>query len=195
MMAQARTFSPSAPDPFCEDLMALRPALRGMAMRYTHNASLAEDLVHDTVLRALRFRASFVPGSHLRAWVATIMAHTFINGYRRRRREREILEGASREDVAGYLRSDAARAAAAGPEADLTHNMLSDTVLQALARVPEEFRQVVMLCDVLELSYKEAARALSCPLGTIMSRLHRARRLLKVELGPEARIQGITKAA
>jgi len=194
-MTQAYGNPSTTPDPFCQELMALRPTLRGMAMRYTHNASLADDLVHDTVVRALRFRESFVPGSRLGAWVATIMAHTFINGYRRQRREREILEGASQEDVAGYLRSDAARAAAAGPEAHLTRNVLSDTVQQALSRVPEDYQQVVMLCDVLELSYKDAAQVLNCPLGTIMSRLHRARRLLKAQLSQEARIQGIIKAA
>lgn len=185
----------SASDAFAQELMALRPVMRAMALRYTHNRSLAEDLTHDTLVRALRFRDSFVVGSHLRAWVATIMANTFINGYRRQRRERQILEGASREDVATYLRSDAARKAAMGPEMDLAQNMLSDTVLRALAAMPEDYRQVVVLCDLLDQSYRDAADILSCPLGTIMSRLHRGRRLLRTELSQEALAQGITRAA
>lgn len=194
MVAQASAQISSVVDTFAQDLAALQPTMRLMAMGYTHNRSRAEDLMHDTLVRALRFRSSFMPGSHLRAWVATIMANTFINSYRRQRREREILDGASREDVAFYLRSDAARNDAMGPEMDLTHTMLSDTVVRALAGMPEEFRQVVVLCDLMDQSYRDAARILACPLGTIMSRLHRARRLLKVELGQEAREQGIIRA-
>lgn len=183
------------PDAFARDLLALQPTMMLMAQRYTHNRVRAEDLVHDTVVRALRFAHTFVPGSNLRAWVATIMANTFINGYRRLRRERQILEGASREDVATYLRSDAARKAASGPERILSHTLLSDTVHKALAAMPQEYRDVVVLCDLMDQTYRDAASVLGCPLGTIMSRLHRGRRLLKTELGAEALAQGIIRAA
>lgn len=187
--------TPAGADAFAQELSLLQPTMLLMARRYTHNTARAEDLVHDTVVRALRFAHTFVTGSNLRAWVATIMANTFINGYRRGRRERQILEGVSREDVASYLRSDAARQAASGPERILAHTLLSDTVLKALSAMPDEYRNVVVLCDLMDQSYRDAAAALNCPLGTIMSRLHRGRRLLKTELGAEALAQGIIRAA
>jgi RNA polymerase sigma-70 factor (ECF subfamily) len=195
MMALANTTPEMSTDAFAQELLALAPAMRIMALRYTHDRSLAEDLVHDTVVRALRFQSRYLPGTHLRAWVSTIMAHTFINGYRRKRREQEILGGVTQEDVARNLRSDAARIDAAGPEAAIHLNTLSDTMQMALTSISDEYRQVVVLCDLFELSYKDAATMLGCPLGTVMSRLHRARRLLQVQLQGEARDHGVAQAA
>lgn len=195
MMTQIRTIRTAETDDFAAALTALRPVLRITALRYTRDSALAEDLVQDTMVRALRFQSRFIQGSQLRAWVSTIMANAFINGYRRQRREREILSGPGLEDVARNLRSDAARIDAAGPEADISSNTLSDTMLLALSSIPDEFRKVVMLCDLFELSYKDAATMLGCPQGTIMSRLHRARRLLREQLQDEARDLGMAQAA
>lgn len=171
--------------PFADVLTAHLPILRIMALRYTRNGALADDLVHDTAVRALRFQSSFVANTNFRAWIGTVMANTFINLYRRAKREREILEGATRGDVIAQLRSQSAIDAATQPEQHIARNLLSDTVLQALAQVPEDFRAAVLLCDVQGLSYRDAAAALNCPMGTIMSRLHRGRRLLKTQLAPK----------
>lgn len=184
----------AAPADFVAALTAHLPAMRAAAMRFTRDSSLAADLAHDTAERALRQHARFLPGSNFRAWIQTVMAHTFINRYRRQRRERTLLEGARRLDVLAQLRSEAASEAAAQPERHILQNMLSDTVVQALAAMPEAYRRVVLLCDVEGLSYRDASGALGCPMGTIMSRLHRGRRLLKQQLGTEARALGIGQA-
>src|SRR5512140_3460759 len=90
--------------------------LFGVALRYTRDRALAEDLVQDTVVRALRFRDRFEPGTNFKAWVYTILTHTFIHRYRRQKREREILEGTTRDDVDRQLHSDQSREQAMRPE-------------------------------------------------------------------------------
>lgn len=153
-----------------------------VALRYTRDRSLAEDLVHDTVVRALRFKDRFEPGTNFKAWIYTILTHTFIHRYRRQKREREILEGATQHDVAAQLRSETSRERAASPEGAYIEHMLSDDVVKALDALPEDFRTVVVLCDIEGLSYKDIAEAVGCPVGTVMSRLYRGRRLLEHKL-------------
>ena len=166
-----------------------------VALRYTRDRSKAEDLVHDTVVRALRFRDKFEPGTNFRAWSYTILTHTFIHHYRRHRREMELVEGRAREDVERELSSDEARARAARPEDTYLDRMLSDEVLKALDGLPEEFRTVIVLCDLEGLSYKEIADVVGCPVGTVMSRLYRGRRLLEGELLGVAVERGIVRPA
>lgn len=167
--------------------------LYGAALRYTRDAAQAEDLVQDTVVRALRFRDKFEPGTNFRAWIFTILTHTFIHRYRRAKKEREVLEGATRLDVERQLRSESTRELANRPEHAYLKNMLSDDVLAALDALPEDFRMVVVLCDIEGLSYKDTAEAVSAPVGTVMSRLYRGRRLLEGKLAALAMEQGILK--
>jgi RNA polymerase sigma-70 factor, ECF subfamily len=164
-----------------------------VAMRYTRDKSLAEDLVHDTVVRALRFRDKFEPGTNFKAWSYTILTHTFIHKYRRQKREHEFLEGHTREDVEHQLSSQETRDAARNPEAVYLERMLSDEVIAALDALPEEFRTVITLCDLEGLSYKEIADAIGSPVGTVMSRLYRGRRLLEGRLYKLAVERGIVK--
>jgi RNA polymerase sigma-70 factor (ECF subfamily) len=164
-----------------------------VAMRYTRDRSLAEDLVHDTVVRALRFRDKFEPGTNFKAWSYTILTHTFIHKYRRQKREREVLDGHTREDVERQLSSQEARDAAFKPEDVYLERMLSDEVIAALDALPEEFRAVITLCDLEGLSYKEIADAIGSPVGTVMSRLYRGRRLLESKLYRVAVERGIVK--
>src|SRR5687767_5511020 len=103
-----------------------------VALRYTREPAAAEDLVHDTAVRALRFRDRFGMGTNFKAWIYTVLTHTFIHRYRRAKREREVLEGAGREDVARQLRSERARSAAAHPENSYLEQLLSDDVIAAL---------------------------------------------------------------
>lgn len=180
-------------DEFETLLEAQLDGLYNVALRYTRNSALAEDLVHDTAVRALRFRDRFEKGSNFKAWVYTILTNTFINRYRRQKREREIIEGSTREDVVQQLGSDTSRHTASQPESTFMERMLSDDVVAALDDLPEEFRQVVVLCDVEGLSYKEIASAAQCPVGTVMSRLSRARRLLKRKLTAVAKERGIIR--
>jgi len=167
--------------------------LYGAALRYTRDQSRAEDLVQDTVMRALRFRDQFEPGTNFRAWIFTILTHTFIHGYRRQKREREILEGVTRDDVAKELSSETNQRHAEAPEQAYLEQLFSDDVLAALDSLPEEFRTVVVLCDIEGLSYKDISEAISSPVGTVMSRLYRGRRILETKLLALAVEQGIVR--
>lgn len=167
--------------------------LYGAALRYTRDQSRAEDLVQDTVMRALRFRDQFEPGTNFRAWIFTILTHTFIHGYRRQKREHEILEGVSRHDVANEFSSEISQQHAQAPEQAYMEQLFSDDVLAALDALPEEFRTVVVLCDIEGLSYKDISEAIDCPVGTVMSRLYRGRRILESKLLTLAIEQGIVR--
>lgn len=164
-----------------------------VALSLTRNPTQAEDLVHDTAVRALRFRDRFEMGTNFKAWIYTVLHHTFIHRYRRQKRERELLDGATRHDVERQLRSETARSAAADPENAYLEDMLSDDVVRALEELPEEFRSVVTLCDLEGLSYKEIADVIGRPVGTVMSRLYRGRRLLEKSLRGLAVERGIVK--
>lgn len=155
--------------------------LLGTAVRLTGSRAEAEDLVQDSVLRAWQYRAQFESGSNARAWMHRIMMNTFINGYRRKRRERDILA------LAGVEIDDEL------PAND--HVALGDEVETALAALPDEFRSVVVRIDLNEQSYREVADALGCPIGTVMSRLHRARRVLKNKLRTYAEGEGYVHIA
>ena len=154
----------------------------GVALRYTRDPQMAQDLVQDTIVRALRFQDRFEMGTNFKAWIYTILTRTFIHKYRRSKREREILDGASRGDVTARFHSEKSRVASNAPEATYLHNVLSDDVLHALDDLPEDFRTVVVLCDIEGLSYKDIAEVIDCPVGTVMSRLYRGRRLLEKKL-------------
>lgn len=148
-------------------LSAHRASLAAHALKLTRNSIDAEDLVQDTTLRALLFASSFEAGSNVRAWLHRILHSVFVTRCRRRFRERRGLTALSVDPCAWVLGEPAP------PIMDL-----SPRVECALRGLPASFQEVVRLVDVLDVSYKDAARALSIPLGTVMSRLHRGRRLL-----------------
>lgn len=165
-------------------------ALHAVALRLTRNGRDAEDLVQDTVLRAYRFFHRFEAGTNCKAWLFKILHNAFINKYRRRVREREVTGAIEAEGLAPAISSDALDAAR-DPERAILDGVLSDDVRRALDALPEDFRLAVILCDLEDLSYKEIAEVMDCPVGTVMSRLHRARRLLQAELRDYAAAQGI----
>lgn len=148
------------------------PAMLKHAARLTQSQEAARDLVQDSALRALAFAWSFEPGSNLRAWLHQILESVFLTQCRRRSRERRAFDALAHDPCAW-------------PERELApvHSGFTRCVSRALAELPPNFRDVVRLVDVEELSYRDAADALSVPLGTVMSRLHRGRRLLKTALG------------
>jgi RNA polymerase sigma-70 factor (ECF subfamily) len=171
-------------------------ALYGTAMRLTRNPRDAEDLVQDALLRAYRFWGRFEPGTNCKAWLLKILTNTFINRYHKARRDQELArEVAEDDDVAESIVSQEAQTRSRDPEGALAARMLSDDVIRALESLPAEFRIAVILCDLEELSYKEIAEAMECPVGTVMSRLFRGRRLLQKTLHDYAVEQGIVKAA
>jgi RNA polymerase sigma-70 factor (ECF subfamily) len=165
--AQKPTLAPLSGDDFHRALAALRPEIFGRALRMARSTEVAEDLAQDTIERAIRFSDSFQLGTNLRAWVFQILFSVFITRCRRARRERVAL---------GVLSSDPC--AWTNPDERASMEQLSPPVARALRDVPKPFREAIVLVDLEEMSYKAAARQLRVPIGTVMSRLHRGRKLL-----------------
>src|SRR5215471_15735413 len=168
-------------------------ALHGTALRLTRNPRDAEDLVQDTVLRAYRYFDKFEPGTNAKAWLFRILTNTFINNYHARKRDLELALAVAEEAETNDIVRQEAQLSARDPEGAVASRLLSDDVVRALESLPAEFRLVVLLCDVEEFSYKEIADIMDCPVGTVMSRLFRARRLLQRALHDYAVEQGIIK--
>ncbi len=158
------------------------PALYSAAVRLTRNERDAEDLVQDAVLRAYRFFDKFERGTNFRAWLFKILTNTFINRYRRTVKERALVEGPEQGSVQEQFVSRDAADHAADPERHFFDRLVSDDVVKAIDELPIDFRMVVILADLQEFSYKEIADILDIPVGTVMSRLFRGRRLLEKAL-------------
>jgi RNA polymerase sigma-70 factor (ECF subfamily) len=168
--------------------------LYGVAMRICRDPDTAKDLVQETLLRAMCAWASFEQGSNLRAWLFRILTNAFINGYRKRRRHQRF----------ATERPGDALAALYGRDQDCTDDLeqtlygdeLSDEVQGALSRLGTDYRDVVERADLKGQKYKDIADDLEVPIGTVMSRLFRARRVLETELAQyAARDYGIKRAA
>jgi len=166
-------------------------ALLGVASRLTRNPADAQDLVQDTLLKAMRARDQFEAGTNMRAWLLRILTNTFINRYRRGGLERSVLDGPDADPLADGWISASTMESMRDPESQALRPMLEQEIKRILDELPEEFRLAVVLSDVEELSYKEIADIMGCPIGTVMSRLHRGRRLLKGRLYEHARALGI----
>lgn len=178
-------------DEFETEALAHLDSLYAVAMRLTRNGSDSEDLVQDTFVKAMRARARFVPGTNIRAWLLRIMTNTFINRYRRGGLERSVFESPDSDPLSDGWVGASTLKAMRDPESQALRPMLEREIQNALDGLPDEFRLAVMLADVEELSYQEAADAMGCPIGTVMSRLHRGRRLLKAKLYDVAREMGL----
>jgi RNA polymerase sigma-70 factor, ECF subfamily len=169
--------------PFEEEALTHAEQLYRIALRLTGSPQSAEDLVQDTYLRAFRAWQSYKPGTNLAAWLATIMRNANLDELRRQSR-RPVQEPLD-DDGDYYLYN---RLAEAGPQPqdEVLARLGSRAILSALTDVPENFREVVVLVDVGDFSYAEAAGILEIPIGTVMSRLYRGRRLLKRALADRA---------
>ena len=154
-------------------------ALYANALRLSHARHDAEDLVQETVLRAFRFFDKFERGTNMKAWLFKILTNTFINKYRRRVKERTVVEGAAREAGNERFVTREPTESSADPEQYFFDKLLSDDVIRSIDQLPIDFRLVVILADLQEFSYKEIAEILDIPIGTVMSRIHRGRRQLQ----------------
>lgn len=180
-----------SPREFEAEAVAQLSALLGVASRLTRNTADAQDLVQDTLLKAMRARDQFESGTNMRAWLLRILTNTFINRYRRGGLERSVLDGPDADPLADGWISSSTMESMRDPESQALRPMLEQEIKRILDELPEEFRLAVVLSDVEELSYKEIAEIMGCPIGTVMSRLHRGRRLLKGRLYEHARALGI----
>lgn len=178
---------------FEKEAMPHLHSLYGAAMRLCRQAGDAEDLVQETYLKAFKAFDQFEPGTNCKAWLFRILTNTFINKYRRKVKEREILEGNERQAAQHFLVHPPSKRPALDPENAFVDRFLSDEVLKALEKVPVDFRTVVILSDIHGFSYKDIAEMVDIPVGTVMSRLFRGRRILQEELFDFAVKQGILK--
>lgn len=166
-------------------------SLYAVALRMTRRPADAEDLVQDTLFKAMRAQHQFQVGTNLKAWLVRILTNTFINKYKRGVLEKSVLGNEQLDPVSDGWTSSAALSALRDPESHMLRPMVANEISDALDELPEDFRMAVLLVDVQELSYKEASLALGCPIGTVMSRLHRGRRMLKSRLVHQAQSLGL----
>jgi RNA polymerase sigma-70 factor (ECF subfamily) len=190
-MSIFRKNRPEPLDTFELDVLSHLDTLYSVACRLTKNPLEAEDLVQDALLKAIRARDQYQPGTNLKAWLFKILTNTFINKFRRGGLERVVLEGPDADPLVDGWVSAASMRALRDPETQALRPIVEREIRQALDELPEEFRLAVVLSDVEELSYKEIADVMDCPVGTVMSRLHRGRRLLQKKLYDHAVLLGI----
>ena len=156
--------------------------LYAVALRLTRNPADAQDLTQNTVVKALRFHDKFKKGTYIKAWLLTILRNTFINDYRRKARRPTFVELSGAEPSQDT-----------SPDPDINYEppersgselleLLDDKVKHAVETLPQDFRQAVIMADLEDRSYKGIAEAMDCPLGTVMSRLYRGRKLLRESL-------------
>jgi RNA polymerase sigma-70 factor (ECF subfamily) len=179
------------PQEFEERALEHLDALYAASLRLTRDPSEAEDLVQDTLVRAYRFQHRFEPGTNLKAWLLRILTNTFINHYRRSARERRVLDHQEGAPIGDGVMSRAAMRGLTDSVSVAQEGLLRDEILRALDELPEDYRVMIVLADIEELAYKEIAEALGCPIGTVMSRLHRARKLMQKRLIDQAVQMGI----
>jgi RNA polymerase sigma-70 factor (ECF subfamily) len=161
------------------------------AFYLTKNEQEAEDLAQDTYVRAFRFFWKFEPGTNCRAWLLSIQRHLFINRYQKRKKQPELIDWAKIDREYESLVLDEEHTDKYNPERLLCVDAMAPEVEKALKTLPEEFRIAVILIDIQELTYEEAAKIIGCPLGTVRSRLSRGRRMLQVALRDYAREKGL----
>jgi RNA polymerase sigma-70 factor (ECF subfamily) len=174
---------------FEKDALVFTSQLYSAALRYTKNAHDAQDLVQDTYAKAFTSFHQFEPGTNLKAWLYRILTTTFINNYRKDQR-RPLISGSELEDWQIADASSHTSNLGKSAEDEVLENIADKDVKDALAAMPEEFRMAVYLSDVEGFSYKEIAEIMEVPTGTVMSRLHRGRKLLKESLSTYAKERG-----
>jgi RNA polymerase sigma-70 factor (ECF subfamily) len=162
--------------------------LHAVAWRLTRNSTEAEDLVQDTIVKALRFHSRFEEGTHIKAWLLTILRNTFINGYRQKTRRPQQVELTGAETATdNYSPDPMVRSSWDKTGTHDAMELLGEEVRSAVDSLPSEFRSTVVMADLEGSSYKEIAAVLGCPMGTVMSRIHRGRRMLRAQLTEYAR--------
>jgi RNA polymerase sigma-70 factor (ECF subfamily) len=179
---------------FEEIAMPHADALFGAAMRMTRDRNQAEDLVQETLLRAFRFWHKFQRGTNIKAWLFRIQTNIFINRYRKKQNESKVMDDRQVDDMLDRMAVEEVQHIPTNVREDFLKQVLGDEVVEALDKLPFDFRMTVLLADMHDFSYKEIAEVLECPVGTVMSRLHRARKMLQAQLFQYAVDRGVVHA-
>ncbi|OFN78247.1 MULTISPECIES: sigma-70 family RNA polymerase sigma factor [Corynebacterium] len=176
---------------FEEQALPLLDQLYGGAMRLTRNPQDAEDLIQETYLKAFSNFDSFKQGTNLKAWLYRIMTNAYINSYRKAKRRPVESSADELSDFQLYTTSGHDSTGLESAEVEALKQMPDSEISEAMNDLPEDYRMVVYYSDVVGLAYKEIAEVMGTPLGTVMSRLHRGRKLLRAALKDVAREKGI----
>ncbi len=165
---------------FNSELMPQINSLYTFAYHLTYNDADADDLVQETYMKAFRFIDKYIPGTNAKAWLFKILKNAFINQYRKKSK---LPQNVDYEDIAAYHDSEE------GSYSDfydlreeIFEGMMGDEVTIAINSLPIDFRTVILLCDIEDFTYEEIAKIIDVPIGTVRSRLHRARNMLKEKL-------------
>lgn len=164
-------------------------SLYNFALKLTGNTGDAEDLVQETYLRAYKFFHKYKKDTYIKAWLFSILKNTFINIYRKKKKEPEKVDFHSVEQFIDQL-TDNNNKPFKQIQDEISKNVFDDEVKVAMDSLSEEFRAIILLSDVEGFSYQEIADILKCPMGTVMSRLHRGRKILYKNLIEYAKKMG-----
>lgn len=176
---------------FDKEFMPYADALYNFAYKLTFSQADAKDLVQDAYLKAFRFIEAFERGTNAKAWLFRILKNTFINKYRKQSKEPTKVDY---QEVETYYNSKSANANITSDlRSDSVKNMMGDEITNAINSLPLEFRTVIILCDLEGFTYEEMATILDIPIGTVRSRLHRTRTMLKEKLYEYAKKSGYIK--
>jgi len=176
---------------FNNEIVPHMNALKSFALKMTNDLDESEDLVQDTLLKAFRFFDKFEKGTNAKAWLFQIMKNSFINNYRKHASEPEKVDY---EDVQNFYENiKADQVKSSHFQGDAFSDVLDDELAKALSVLPDDFRTIVFLSDIEGYTYEEIADFLDCPIGTVRSRLHRARKMLYAILYKYADKRGYVK--
>ncbi len=170
-----------------------RSYLYKVASYLTKKRARAEDLVQETYLRAFRFFDKFEPGTNCKAWLLSILRHLFVNRYRHRKNQPEMVDCKCLDELFESTVEQEEMMERRDPENLLLWNLMHEEVEDALNELPADYRRAVNLVDIDELSYQEAAEVMKCPIGTLRSRVSRGRRMLETALKDYAKKQGLIR--
>jgi RNA polymerase sigma-70 factor (ECF subfamily) len=167
-------------------------SLKNYALKMTNDFDESEDLLQNTLLKAFRFFGNFEKGSNAKAWLFTIMTNSFINNYRKNIKQPFKVDYEDVQNFYEKIRSE--DVITQHFQQDAFVNVLDDEITNALSLLPDEFRTIIFLSDIEGYSYKEISDFVNCPIGTVRSRLHRARKILYTLLYNYAQENGYVRS-
>jgi RNA polymerase sigma-70 factor (ECF subfamily) len=175
-------------DEFIKEALPHEDALYNYALKISGNSDDAQDLVQETYYKAYRHFDKFQTGTNSKAWMFMILKNSFINDYRKSKREPYILDYEQIQNFYDNVKSD--RAQENNLDKEFYNDLLDDELTAAIDQLPTKMREVFLLCDLDGNSYEETAELVGCPVGTVRSRLHRARHMLQATLMDYAKDKG-----